>query len=225
MGIRFFKTTVLGISIFLLVVLGCDNSGPVKNDSYLIRIDETVVTGEEYLDALEIMKAAYPYEALQDPQVINTLKTRLLKQMTEELILSRRARDLGLSVSEAEMKAAIDSIKQDYPDDVFEKTLREKAIPFDVWKKRVAIRLLSEKVIDRELVVQISLDPEEVQKAYRKYYSSDDNTKDRKETIEPAFVKQLRREKAQALYPQWIDSLQQQYDIKLNEQRWKNLFK
>lgn len=215
---------VLVIMLSLVLITGCPPRNTPFNDRYLIRIgDDTVVTAKDYLDALEVMKASYPYEALQDEQVLNILKTRLLKQMTEELILTSRARELGLSVSADEIEKAVNAVSEDYPKGLFEKTLQERAIPFDAWQKRVAMRLLTEKVIDRELVVKVNLTPEDVEKAYREYACVEKTGADLPESIDAAFVKQLRREKAQKLYPQWINTLQQQYKIELNEQRWKTI--
>ena len=222
MAIQLSKKCILPVFIFLLIT-GCSRHSNI-NDPYLIRIGESSVSGRAYLDALEVMKASYPYEALQDEQVMKTLKTRLLKQMTEELILTRRAQELGLSVSDVEIENAVNAVMEDYPDGLFQKTLQERAIPLEAWKKRLAMRLLTEKVIDRELVVKINLTPEEVKNAYNKFFPGEKTGNGPSESIDAAFVKQLRREKAQKLYPPWISSLQQQYKIELNEQRWKTIF-
>jgi len=214
---------IWGIVFILLYLLsaGCDTQGNSTNGHYLLRIGGMVVTGMDYLEALEVMKAAYPYDALQDKQVEKTIKTRLLKQLTEELILSKRARELGLSVSDDEVKQGVKAVKEGYSEGNFEKMLLEKAIPLGAWQKRVKMRLLTEKVIDRELVAMVKLTPDEVNQFYRDCYPEKLPGSIPPHTIDTAFVKQLRREKAQKQYPQWIDTLQKQYDIELNEQQWK----
>ncbi len=226
MAFQFLKKVVLGVVLPFMLIIGCSIFDNDTNKNYLVRIDNTAVTVEDYLDALEVMKASYPYEALQEKPVVDKLKTRLLKQLTEELILTKRAEELGLSVSPAELENAVKEVKDDYPDGVFNKTLQERAIPFDAWKKRVAIRLLTEKVIDHELVIKINLSPEEVRRHFRACLPVDqEDEASLSHKIDASFVKQLRREKAQALYPQWMSSLQQQYDIELNEQQWEKIYK
>jgi FKBP-type peptidyl-prolyl cis-trans isomerase (trigger factor) len=226
MAFQFLKKEVLGFVLSFLFITGCSIFDNDTNKNYLVRIDKTAVTVEDYLDALEVMKASYPYEALQEKQVVDKLKTRLLKQLTEELILTKRAEELGLSISAAELENAVKEVKDDYPDGVFKKTLQERAIPFDAWQKRVAIRLLTEKVIDHELVIKISLSPEEVRRHFRACVPVDQEDEAYlSNKIDTSFVKQLRREKAQALYPQWMSGLQQQYDIELNEQQWEKIYK
>lgn len=223
MSIRFPEKRGLALALLLLLAFGCDTRDKAADGHYLLRIGRLAVTGKDYLDALEVMKASYPYEALQDEQVVIMLKTRLLKQLTEELILTKRAEELGLSVSESEVEEVVKAVKESYPDGAFEKTLLEKAIPPHAWEKRVAMRLLTEKVIDKELVSTISLTPEEVNEFYRAYYSTGLPENVLPEIIDAAFVKQLRREKAEKQYPQWINNLQQKYNIELNEQRWTTI--
>lgn len=221
MVIRFSGKSGFVLALLLLLTVGCDTrNNKAATDHYLIRIGQMVVTGKDYLEALEVMKASYPYDALQDVQVLKTLKTRLLKQLTEELILTKRAEELGLSVSDAEVEKVVKAIKESYPDGVFEKTLFEKAILLRAWEKRVKMRLLTEKVIDKELVATISMTPEEVNKFYQSGYADKVPEDALPEIIDAAFVKQLRREKAEKQYPQWINQLQQKYDIELNERQW-----
>lgn len=224
MFFRLPEKTGLLFALLVLFLAGCDTRNQKVNGYYLLRIGEIAITEGDYLEALEVMKASYPYGALQDKQVEKTLKTRLLKQLTEELILSKRAAELGLSVSADELNKAVQAVKEDYPDKVFEKMLLEKAISFHAWEKRVEMRLLAEKVIDRELVATVNLTPEEVEAFYSGNNTANNTEAGLPETIDADFVKQLRREKAQKQYPQWIDGLQQQYDIELNEQLWKTIF-
>ena len=206
-----------------LMAAGCGNHDEAANNNYLLRIGKKAVTEKDYLEALEVMKASYPFKALENKQVEKTLKTRLLKQFTEELILSKRAEELGLSVSNDDVEKAVEAVKKDYPDGVFEKMLLERAIPLQAWKKRVKMRLLTEKVIDRELVATVKLTPEEVKSFYSDSYAGEKTQTDHVNEIDADFVKDLRREKAQKLYPQWIDTLQQQYDIELNDKVWKTI--
>ncbi len=221
---RFLRKYGFVCAFLLLLAFGCNTRSEVPDYDYLLRTDRKIISSQDYRDALEVMKASYPYEALQDKEVVRTLKNRLLKQLTEELILTRRAEELGLSVSGAEVEKGIKELKKDYPDGGFEKTLLERAIPLHAWEKRVRMRLLTEKVIDKELVSMVRLTPEEVNEFYQSRYGKTGSGPGFSGTIDAAFVKQLRREKAQQQYPQWIDILQKQYDIELNELQWKKIF-
>jgi hypothetical protein len=86
--------------------------------------------------------------------------------MTEELVIDRRAGELGIQLDDAELEAAIQEIKKDYPEDEFEQMLLESAIPFSLWKDRLRVRLLMEKVVDRELVQPVEITTQDIEDYY-----------------------------------------------------------
>ncbi len=209
----------------LLVVASLASCGgdrtSVGND-YLLKIGDHRITQMDYEEALEIATTAYPYESLQDEETLKGIKSRLLKQLTEELILSERARELGLTVSAAELQEAVDVIKADYPEGAFEQTLFENAVSFQAWKKRLAARLLMEKVIRRELMEKVEVTPAAVQEYYERQHDGADN-----DQLNPQhnvmIVKRLRREKARQQYPDWVKHIQRDYRVELNTAMWERL--
>lgn len=226
MAARFSSNSRFLLVLLFLVAAGCGNQGNrLAEDPYLLRIGKRIITCREYLDALEIMKSAYPHEALSDEQVTKILKTRLLKQLTEELILASHAEALGLSVSEAEVGKAVSAVKGDYPEGAFEKTLLERSISFPVWEKRLKMSLLTEKIIDKELVEAVVLTADEVNAFYQRYAAAGSINKDFSERLDADFVKHLRREKALQEYPQWIEGLKQQYKVEFNQHLWEELLR
>ncbi|MDY6830853.1 MAG: SurA N-terminal domain-containing protein [Thermodesulfobacteriota bacterium] len=216
------RTTFLPLLLFgaflALCLGGCDSAGKTQRQSFLLRIDEMAVTRTDFYNALEIAKTAYPFESLQNPEVMAKVKARLLKQLTEELILARRAQDLGIAVSDAELEQAVAHITGDYPEGVFEQTLLENAIPFDVWKARLKAGMLMEKVIERELMEKMVITPEEAGDYYREHRQEEQEAEG-----DVALLKRLRREKAQKAYVDWMKGLQQQYHIELNRDLWKEI--
>jgi len=199
---------------------GCDSTGKTQRQSFLLRIDDLAVTQTDFYNALEITKTAYPFEALQNPEVMAKVKARLLKQLTEELILARRAQDMGIAVSDAELEKAVAHITEDYPEEVFEQTLLENAITLDVWKARLKAGMLMEKVIERELMEKMVITPEEASAYYREHRQEKQEAEG-----DVALLKRLRREKAQRAYVDWMKALQQQYHIELNQDLWKEILK
>lgn len=208
----------------LTLLAGCGQAGDrQKNDAYLIRIDDKKVTSESFKDALEIAKTAYPYKTLQDEQTLKTIKTRLLKQMTEELILMKKAEELGITVSGPELEKAIASVKEDYPGKQFKKALMENAISSEVWKERIRIRLLIEKLVEKKLVKEVNITSREIKNYINEHYSASERKQLKPDMIDSTVVKRIRHEKAQEKYPQWIDSIQKQYQVELNTKKWKKI--
>lgn len=142
-----------GVVIMALFMAGCSGQGssPEQIADELIRVGDQRVSVAEYLHALEVEKTAYPHNLIQNRSVLQRVRRQVLNQMIQELILCNRAVDLGIAVSEAELDAAVDSIREGFPDDTFEQTLLENAIPYPYWRKRLKIRLLMGKVLATEL--------------------------------------------------------------------------
>ncbi len=212
------------LMVMLVLLAGCGQAGDRQgNNAYLIRIGDKQVTSESFKDALEIAKTAYPYKTLQNEQTVKAIKTRLLKQMTEELILMKKAEELGITVSEAELEKAIASVKEDYPGKQFKKALMENAISPEVWKDRMKIRLLIEKLIEKKLVKQVNITSREIQNYINEHYSESERKQLKPEMIDSTVIKQIRHKKAQKKYPQWINSIQKQYQVELNTKKWKKI--
>ena len=143
-----------------------------------------------------------------------------------EMIILERAEELGLFVSNAELKKAVADIKSDYPEDTFEKTLLEFAVSYESWEVRLRNRLLMEKVVDSELKNQIVITPEDIARYYEK------NVKDQKpdmdsstkmEDINEMIIKHLRQEKTEEAYKIWIKELKQRYTIEINSIQWEKI--
>ena len=113
-----------------IALAGCSGSKPEDPDEYLIRVGDNVVTVLDFNKAFEIAKTAYSHNVMQNPVAFKEAQLRLLNQMTEELILLERARELNISVSDQELDKTIAKIKSDYPDDVFEEVLLEYAVSY-----------------------------------------------------------------------------------------------
>jgi hypothetical protein len=113
--------------------------------------------------------------------------------------------------------------KKDYPEDEFEQMLLESAIPFALWRDRLRVRLLMEKVVDRELVQPVEITHRILKRT----------TAPMKKTWPPMMkkppdmdlnryiVEQIRREKVEAAYPQWMDGLRKQYAVEINWELWE----
>ena len=219
--LKIFVIIWLGISI--LSGWGCTGSSPENENGYLIRVGKHVLTALDFKTAFEIAKSAYPHNEMQNPAAFKSAQSRLLNQLTEELILLERADELGIFVTESEIDAAVSSIKKDYPDGVFEETLLEYAVSYETWKKRLKIRLLMEKVVEAELKDHVSITAEDVRSYYETHYRLRPQSEIDSENINAQMVEQLRRKKAEKAYREWIRKLQDRYSIQLNTEQWESV--
>jgi len=211
---------LIGVLLIICFLAGCADSKSKGKDEFFIRVGDSVVTVFEFNRAFEIAKAAYPHSAMQNPADIRDARLRLFYQMTEEMIILERARELGIKVSDSEVEKAVSDIKGDYPDDVFEQTLLENAVPYHSWKEGLKNRLLLEKVVAKELGGQIEITPEDISKYYEEHYKDDSLISGLKEVskdINAIIMKHLRRKKMEEAYKSWIKKLQKKYTIEINK--------
>lgn len=206
------------------IFAGCPGpDNPSQEDAVLIRTDRQTVTQAQFERAFEAARIAYSDDRSVDPETIENARLRLLNQMTQEVIIDRRAKELGIVLDDAELEAAIQEIKKDYPDDEFEQMLLESAIPYSLWKDRLRVRLLMEKVVDRELVQSVNISAQDME-AYYKAHEEDfavnaDNAPEM--DLNRHIVEQLRREKVEAAYPQWMLGLRTRYGVEINWELWE----
>lgn len=104
-----------------------------------------------------------------------SLKEEVLDNLIRERIMIQRARELSLSISEAELAARIEEIRKDY-NDQFEKLFGEEGISLPEWKEALRKRMLLEKLIARDVNEKIKVADEEAERHYndhRKLYATD----------------------------------------------------
>jgi SurA-like protein len=201
---------------------GCNAPEPQPAEKFLIRVADRMVTVSDFNRAMELAKTAYPHNALQDKETLRMIQFRLLNQFIEEMMLLERAEELNILVTEEDVERAVEEIKEDYPDDTFEQTVLENALPFDVWKNRLKVRLTKEKVIAEELEKHISITNEDVSNYIARHYS-DDRLGIGAKDVDELIVKSLRREKAESAYSTWITKLQARYMVEINDNEWLKL--
>lgn len=217
---------LIGSVLLLYVLAGCMNAGSNPENEHLIRVSDRVLTVLEFNQAFEISKTAYPHNLRHEPDNFKHAQLRLLNQLMVEMIILERAEELGLTISDEEVEAAVADIKSDYPEDTFEKTLLEFAVSYESWEARLRNRLLMEKVVDRELKDQIVITAEDIAEYYEKNVKSqkpemDSTTK--MEDINEMIIKHLRQEKTEEAYKIWIKELKQRYTIEINSIQWEKI--
>jgi hypothetical protein len=212
--------------LFWFLWTGCEQKTSDYGNEVLLRVGDSVLTVLDFNEAFEISKTAYAHNIRQQSEDLRDAQMRLLNQLTVELLMLERAKELEISVSDDELEQAVSEIKSDYPEGQFEETLLEFAVSYDAWRNRLKIRLTMDKVVEAELKNRISISPEDISQYYQKNLEgqeAESDTTQSPEDINEAIVKQLRREKAEQAYKTWIEDLKTKYDIEINSQQWDNI--
>lgn len=217
-GIRQLISLVLG----LFSIWAC--TGKSQEDAYLIRVGTSTVTVAEFKRAVEASgEEAFPGEQAIGQAALNDLRVRILNQLSEELIIAERAKQMNITVTELELENSIAAVKADYPDDTFEKTLLENAVSYQAWKKKMATRLLVDKVITKELVDNVQITSKDVTEYFRTHFPDGVPKGEDADQINKKIVHHLRHQKAEALYKRWIETLRDQFPVEVHQERWNRL--
>lgn len=218
---------ILGMLCILgLITAGCEDRGVQSMRVSLVRVNDQSISVGEFKRRFDAVSAEAPMPGAVDPVVEKEMKLRLLHQLTEELILIERARELNLVVSDQELERAIKAIRADYPEGEFENVLVEQAILYGEWQEQLRMRLLKEKVVQEDLESSITLTPEEVSASYEANFPDRGATEDRKlndASVDENVIKLVRRQKAQAVYQAWLLDIKARYDVEINAIAWEDL--
>ena len=212
------------LALALMVLIGCaEPDTPAPKDAVLIRADQQTVTQAQFERAFSAARIAYSDEPSVSPRVLREARLRLLHQMVEEEIVARRAEELGIAISDADLDAAVAAIKKDYPEDEFEQMLLESAIPYSLWKDRLRVRLLMQKVVDHDLLQSLEITADEIEDYYRRNADAFpvDETAPTAPDLKRRIVERLRREKVEAAWSEWIDNLKSRYGVTINWVLWE----
>lgn len=204
----------------------CKGSSSDFEKHYLIRVENEILNVSDFNRAFEIAKMVYPDEAFLEPETLQEIRAEIIQEMTEELIIMNRAKELGISVTDQRLENEIWKFQKDYPDETFEKELLENAIPYSYWKESLRRKLLKDLVVYEELEKNISVTPQEIKSFYEKHFEdTPHNTKNETQAMvfSQKMIRLLHKEKAKELYPSWIKSLWGHYNIEFNQTAWDKI--
>ena len=205
---------------------GCSDFEHKQRNEYFIKVGDRTITVADFNKAFEIAKNAYPHNRIQRPDVTREIRLRLIQQMTEEMILLERAKELDITITDSQVEKALRDIKTDYPDNVFQETLLEYAIPYQSWREGLKTRLLMEKVITQELGDKIEITHDDISKYYEEHFKDDNTSPDVKAMSEDTnniIIKILRKEKMEKAYASWIKKLKNKYAIEINKKELEKM--
>lgn len=202
------------LSLFLT---GCGQDPPAVPKTYVIQCGSSMISEAEFGDELDLKLAAYPFNLKADPQRYNAVVLDLISVLSDEILFLEAARDRGIAVEDDEITRAEAAVREDYPGDSFEQMLLENAIAYKVWKKKFIKDMVIDKFIRSELIGAQEITPDDVMAFYQKHTESV-NGEASQPMDEQGLIRQLRMEKSQASYEDWIASLKTKYLVEINKE-------
>ena len=234
---RTLKCFVSACFLCCMLFPGCrkDNKVSEVSNDYLLKCGNIIISANGFSEDLEVEKSAYPYDINSDPEKYKNLVLDLAAQLSQELVLRAAAAEDGITVSEKDIDAAAKDIEKDFPGDTFQKMLLENAVSYSVWKKRLGIRLLINRFIEKDLKDKIEMTPQDIENYYQRHKKSGEFqkkdvaqhgrekgkqrgiTQKQTDIEEKELLVQLRSQKAEKKYPAWINALNKKFPVEINK--------
>ncbi len=134
----------------LLVVGGCTEAGELSS-SDMAKIGETIITKSAYEARLAEIEKQYSGEVpAKEDEAYGDFKKSVLSYMVDLEVVAQSAAKMNISVTDEEVTAQIDSIKQMYSNDesAFQQALAAQNLTLDSLQKTLRENLLNNRVYE-----------------------------------------------------------------------------
>jgi len=157
----------------VLVLTASSASAAQLLEGIVVRVGDRIITRTQYERRLRDMYREI--EATTPPESQAARKTELrtgfVNELVAELLLRDRADRLGITVSEAELKQAVDRMKQQYGitnDEQFAQSLAQSGMTRVDMEARLRETLMTQKLFARELRSRAELTDAELRERYNR---------------------------------------------------------
>lgn len=164
------KKTIIAIALALTAGTA---SAAQLIEGIVVRVGDRIVTRTQYEQRLRelLREIEATTEPAQRTARMNDARKNLVNDLVSELLLRDRADRLGLTITDAEVKQAIDRMKQQYgitTDQQFEESLRSSGMTRAEMEARLRESLMTSKVFQRELRSRAELTDAELRERYNR---------------------------------------------------------
>lgn len=141
------------------IVSGCDSEPVVEKIAPLIRINDQEISKKDFLAAFEkSLQKDQPLSGIEREE----LQRSFLVQLIDRELIHSEARRLNITLTEADVEAALQSYRQDYPGSSFEAMLQERNLTLQFWREELKESLIMEKLLEQAVYTRVSVTDEEV---------------------------------------------------------------
>lgn len=165
-SLRFF---LFIIPLFLII-----KSSPAKEiiDGVLAVVNGDVITLSDFTKRLPS----------QNTNITPQEEKKILNQMIDQKLLEQEAEKLGISVTDSEIDAAIDSIKSRFnlSEEQMEQVMKKENLTPEGFREQWKLQLLSNKIMGSRIRGQIAVTDDEINKYYEENYGETESLEEAK---------------------------------------------
>jgi hypothetical protein len=210
------------IMALALIGGGCQRAPAVDDTMVLMTVGEQTVHQDEFQHAYRVFRAAYGAEADEDPVTQRASMIRFIHQLADEMMLMAYAQDEGVAISDEDLNRAVEEIRQDYPEGLFDQMLLETAVNFADWEAALRRRLTIERLVQQELAARVRITEADIAAYYREHaaerpLASSPDEEATAAQVDQMIIQQLRRRKTEEAYGPWIEHIRAQYPVTIDQ--------
>ena len=153
---------ILPLCLLLTLLTSCNRQEEVASP-ILLRVDGRELSLEQFRQ--EFSRAQPPGQKLSEEERKEMERAFLAQVIDRELALSEADRH-NISISPAELDAAIAETSREYPQGTFETALRERDTNLKDWSEELRRNLLMEKIIAEAVYSRVSVSDDEIRASY-----------------------------------------------------------
>lgn len=217
------------IALALVACGGCQRDSAIEDTRVLMTVGDQEIHQDEFQRAYRVFRAAYGAEADEDSADQRARSMiRFVDQLADEMVLMAYAQDTGVTISDEDLERAVEDIRQDYPEGLFEQMLLETAVNFADWKAALRRRLTIERLVQQELAAKVVISETDIAAYYREHGTErppatvpeEDTTATQ---MDQMIIQQLRRQKTEKAYGPWIESIRAKYPVTIDQELLKRI--
>jgi peptidyl-prolyl cis-trans isomerase SurA len=184
---QFLKKVLSIFGVILISSFGSISSSEAIVDRIVAIVNQEIITlseVEKWIDPLQ--KEIQTEDHLERRKRVRELRQKVLERLIEEKLIDHEAKRLGIKVASKEVEAAIEDIKQHnaFTQEDFEKVLAKEGLTFEAFKKQIAKRLQSTKLVNFSVKVEVKAE----EKNLRDFYQKNIERYQSKESYRPAHI-------------------------------------
>lgn len=171
------KTAYIGIlAVFIAALYGCGGSGPDKEATVLARVSGEPVTLEQLRYRLKFLNLGFTNMSAA-PEDARDANLEALSQLIQETIFLKEAEKKGVKVPDEEVQRRLKSVIDDYPEDIFDKTLQRSKLTVADMRDDISRKLTIEKLIEAEVYSHVEVSDDEISRYFREHKAEFDRPK------------------------------------------------
>ncbi len=148
----------------LVLAVGCSSEPAVEAIPPLIVINDQEISKADFLVEFE--------QSLQKDQQLSgiereELQRSFLVQLIDRELIHGEARRLNIALTDADVEAALQGYRRDYPGSSFEEMLAERGLTLEAWREELKESLIMEKLLEQAVYPMVSVTDQEVADYFR----------------------------------------------------------